>query len=70
MKLNDIFNRLSEENAQRYLDGLCAIGVRAAGTPGEIAATNFIKNKLEMFGLDTEIQKFGYLHYQDRKSVV
>ena len=47
-----------------YESNLCKIGIKYAGTPGEIKARDYILDKLNSFGLtDVRLEDFEYLNY-------
>lgn len=57
-------NGLSETRLYSSVSDLCDIGVKYAGTPGEIKARDYLLNKLTDFGLeDVHLEKFKYLNF-------
>ncbi len=55
---------VSEIRLHTSVNDLCDIGVKYAGTPGEIKARDYLLNKLIDFGLeDVHLEKFKYLNF-------
>jgi len=61
----DVLSRLAtlSADAERYGRGLCDIGIKYAGTPGELEARDFILSTLRDLGYTPQIEPFEYLHY-------
>ncbi|MEA1904760.1 MAG: M28 family peptidase, partial [Candidatus Hadarchaeota archaeon] len=55
---------ISEMRLQKSVSDLCDIGVKYAGTPGEVKARDYLLGKLTDFGLeDVHLEEFEYLNY-------
>ena len=55
---------ISPQFLRECLHDICKIGVKYAGTPGEIKARDYIFDKLKDFGLgDVRLEEFEYLNY-------
>lgn len=63
-KINTSQKRLRENTTK-----LCEIGVKYAGTPGEIKARDYIMGKLDEYKLDNvRLEEFEYLHYMPKQA--
>jgi aminopeptidase YwaD len=67
MPRNDVMEKMPKISSASLLDfesGLCKIGIKYAGTPGEEEARDYIFNKLKDFGVnDVRLEDFEYLNY-------
>ena len=65
MAMNDQALRLDPARLGRTLDDVSEIGNRFAGTPGEIAARDYLHARFEALGLvDARLEPFPYLAYE------
>jgi len=56
--------KISSQFLQECLHDICKIGVKYAGTPGEVKARDYIFGKLKGLGLeDVRLEEFEYLNY-------
>jgi hypothetical protein len=56
--------QISSTGLFEHESDLCKIGIKYAGTPGEVKAKDYIFNKLKFFGLkDMRLEDFEYLNY-------
>jgi hypothetical protein len=63
--MNDNAVRLDPAEIGRTLDDLAAIGNRYAGTPGEVAARDYLLDRFKTLGLDdVRLEPFPYLGYE------
>jgi aminopeptidase YwaD len=63
--MNDDAVRLDPAEIGRTLDDLAAIGNRYAGTPGEVAARDYLLDRFGALGLDdARLEPFAYLGYE------
>ena len=55
---------ISSQLLRECLHDICMIGIKYAGTPGEVKTKDYIFNKLNDFGLeDVRLEEFEYLNY-------
>ena len=59
---NKIVKRINGENIYNHIAELSQ-NPRVAGTPGEVAAVEYIKSQFESYGYDTEVQPFEIYSY-------
>jgi aminopeptidase YwaD len=63
--MNEDALRLDPAEIGRTLDDLAAIGNRYAGTPGEVAARDYLVDRFQTLGLDdVRLEPFPYLGYE------
>jgi len=67
---NKVVKKIDKERIyQAVYDLSVGIGIRVAGTEGEMAAVNYIANEYRSMGLDVEIQPFELQTYQNPTEV-
>jgi aminopeptidase YwaD len=64
IEMMEKMTKISSAGLFEYESELCKIGIKYAGTPGEVKAKDYILNKLNDFGLhDVRLEDFEYLNY-------
>ncbi|VEF48841.1 aminopeptidase [Bacillus freudenreichii] len=67
---NKVVKKIDKERIYQHVYDLSVdIGIRVAGTEGEMAAVNYIANQYRSLGLEVEIQPFELQTYQNPTSV-
>lgn len=64
----DLLGQISEERLRRHTEGLAAIGMRRGGTPGEIEAREWVRERFTQAGLhDVHVNPVVYPRWQRRR---